>query len=564
MNGGAVVVYAPRLNPTRPASLFREQLVDELEMRMRVGHVVTESDFSKAREAITAASLVIVESGAIRMVIDHGIEASGFWILVLPTADRRDPRSRDWVADVLHASEAIEAPRFIVDSEESRDQVEHVLAHRRHEIVVIPRTLDGADPGGRFDYTDWSLGGAHVESSGTWADTWQDLDGERSDHTDNLRATSWKQPAASKALDRLAVPVNPTMVDQSVSVLGANLNFIQQLTEQLSRGHVREVRAQEWTHLSGPPDPVVAQHLLDTSDTVIAEWIRPNAQWIQEHADFDRRLIVRGHRYEITTEFPNRVDMTRYFAAVVITPWVGRKLVQTYGWPADKIVYIPNYIESNYFEREKLEGAQFTLGVVGIRPGLKRIDLALDLLRELRNHDARYNLRVRSALPFDYINWEKDPGARAQWYETLARVKNDPLLRGAVHFDSPGQDMSSWFRQIGVILSLSDLEGSHVAFAEGIASGALGVARRWPGILGMWPEELVHDTLDSAVRAILDVRSDGVLESRSFALRANPVLDANRVLEAWKTLIGGDLDAARHAFGVVDGELGLYDRHDHR
>ena len=53
-------------------------------------------------------------------------------------------------------------------------------------------------------------------------------------------------------------------------------------------------------------------------------------------------------------------------------------------------------------DRRKLEGARHHLGVIGIVPARKRLDLALDVLEELRREDDRYLLFVKSSMPWDH------------------------------------------------------------------------------------------------------------------------------------------------------------------
>lgn len=344
-----------------------------------------------------------------------------------------------------------------------------------------------------------------------------------------------------------------------VGVIGTKLSFIDELVRDLERYSGAEVTQDAWKYLSGPPSVAKTLKILEQSDVVIGEWARPNNVWIQERVDDATRLIVRAHRYEVTTDFPRQIDMQRYSAGVVIVPWVGRKLVQEFGWPEGKMVYIPNYINSQYFDRPKLPGARYTLGIVGITPSLKRLDLALELLSRLRKEDARYSLRVRGALPPSHINWGRDPEIEAQWSSILYRLENDEWLAGAVHFDSAGRDMGAWLEQIGVILSTSDLEGSHVALAEGIASGALPVVRDWPGARTLWPSEIIHPTIDSAVSWVLQARDREWFEHTTKRLKRQKSLDGRLVLEAWADLLRGDLSAAKERFGPIDWGTDLYE-----
>lgn len=149
-----------------------------------------------------------------------------------------------------------------------------------------------------------------------------------------------------------------------------------------------------------------------------------------------------------------------------------------------------------------------------------------------------------------------------QWGSILHRIETNPLLRNSVHFDRPGRDMASWYQGIGVILSTSDIEGSHVALAEGIASGALPVARRWPGIETLWPEDIIFDDLEAAAQEILRSRDARWRDAQVEVLQKLKCLDQDRVLQAWWDLLNGRIVDAQQAFGPIDWEARRYEKID--
>ncbi len=118
----------------------------------------------------------------------------------------------------------------------------------------------------------------------------------------------------------------------------------------------------------------------------------------------------------------------------------------------------------------------------------KRLDLALDVLEELRRDDDRYQLFVKSGMPWElWWVWQHQE-QRSHYFEAFRRVQRSPLLRGAVVFDDGGPDVPAWLRRIGFVLSTSDDESFHMAPAEGMASRAVPVIRHWPGA------ETIYDT----------------------------------------------------------------------
>ena len=127
-------------------------------------------------------------------------------------------------------------------------------------------------------------------------------------------------------------------------------------------------------------------------------------------------------------------------------------------------------------------------------PSRKRIDLALDVLEELRRDDERYMLYVKSGMPWDHWwIWQK-PEERGHYAAALHRIQRSPLLRGAVVFDEAGRDVPAWLRRVGFVLSTSDDESIHVAPIEGMVSGAVPVIRHWPGAETVYDTRWIHET----------------------------------------------------------------------
>ena len=457
----------------------------------------------------------------------------------------------------------------LTDSELSRYVIETFMSHMRLPVEVIASSAgEKTGPVGAADrkIESWSFLRAKSDPSGSRLQA-PGLSWSRSDEVPlsppsavpgKISLDERELRNNRELISRLFTSHISTDSPLSVGVMGHKLTFIDELAGALAQSTGSKVELDEWKYLSGPSDKKRANRLLEESDVIIGEWARPNNVWIQENAPSDTPLIVRAHRYEVTTDFPRSIDMDRFSAAVVIVPWVGRALVQEFGWPAEKMVYVPNFVSNTYFRRGKLEGANFTLGIAGITPHLKRLDLAFDLLAALREIDPRFNLRVRGGDPTKHPHWATDSAMRDQWSSIQARLRFDPRIRKGVHFDQPGRDMASWFQQIGFILSMSDLEGSHVALAEGTVSGAIPVARRWPGIETLWPENAIFDEMAEAVEYIAQCSDPTVFEKASTRMAKLKSLDSTLVLQAWWHLLNGRVQDAKKVFGPVDWFAPIY------
>lgn len=516
-------------------------------------------DAKRYIERIDPASriVVIAESpgalAAARADLAEDIDIT-YCLLVAPTSFAHwGSLSAEWTAGLDAASR--DHVILLTDSNLARAVVEQQVHGTRADVRVL-QPVESAAPSADVEQ-GWSFQAAAADDRGdvgfsgvAWdfgpAEAGPAPVGNPSVHAEDTLA------ANAHVMRAIVAPRPLAGRPLRVGVLGHKLTFIDELARDLAHASGSSVVLDEWKHLGAPSDAARAKRIVAQSDVVVGEWGRPNNVWIQNHAAPDTRLIVRVHRYEVTTEFPRAIDMNRFDAGVVIVPWVGRALVQKFGWPAEKLVYIPNYVNSEHYRRPKLPGAEFTLGLVGITPDLKRLDLALNLLGRLRERDTRYSLRVRGQLPPEHIHWAKNPKLAEQWGSVLARLRADPNLRNAVHFDEPGRDMARWYESVGVILSTSDLEGSHVALAEGMASGALPVARPWPGIRTLWPSECVFDRIEDAEEWVLRSRDPQWRAEAVSRFAGHPALDQERVLRAWWDLMHGRREQAQAAFGPID------------
>src|SRR5699024_11056081 len=116
---------------------------------------------------------------------------------------------------------------------------------------------------------------------------------------------------------------------------------------------------------------------------------------------------------------------------------------------------IPNVIDCQDFDRPKLEGSAFRLGMLGMVSFGKRPDRALDLLEALISEDDRYSLHIRGKMPWEYEYEWKSGLQRELYLQCFERIREDSLLREHVVFERFGPDVASWLRKIGYVMSPS-------------------------------------------------------------------------------------------------------------
>jgi glycosyltransferase involved in cell wall biosynthesis len=330
-----------------------------------------------------------------------------------------------------------------------------------------------------------------------------------------------------------------------VVIAGHDLKFFTPLLSYLRMQPGLEVRLDQWAAL-GKHDPAASRELAAWADVVVCEWCGPNAVWYSRHKRRGSRLLIRLHRFELRSPYPGQLKIGAVNQVVCVSKHYARLTREYTGWPDTKVATVPNALDIAQLDRPKLDGARFHLGLIGIVPSRKRLDLALDVLEELRREDDRYLLFIKSGMPWEHWWVWQNPAEREHYADALRRVQRSPLLRGAVVFDDAGPDVPAWLRRVGFVLSTSDDESFHVAPAEGMASRAVPVLRHWPGAETIYDMRWIHRGPAEMAAAVLGLagEEDWRAAGDDAHAQAAVAFNLNRVCEAWHGLLTADRDPA--------------------
>jgi glycosyltransferase involved in cell wall biosynthesis len=327
-----------------------------------------------------------------------------------------------------------------------------------------------------------------------------------------------------------------------VVVASHDLKFFTRIQEHLAELPGVELRLDHWEALS-VHDSAASEAMAAWADVVICEWAGPNLVWYSRHKRAGQRLIVRLHRFELDAGWLADVRTEAIDQVVCVSPFYAQLTAARTEWPADRIVVIPNWVDVEQFDRPKLTGAEFTLGMIGISPHRKRPDLGVEILARLRRRDRRYRLAVKSKMPWDYWWIWRKPEERAEAERLFHRLHDDPVVASAVTFDGFGSDVAAWLRRVGWVLSTSDDESFHLAPAEGMASGAVPVLLPWPGADTIYDTRWIHTDPATAADAIHEITVSGRWEEQRHLardqVRASFPLDA--VCDTWARILVEDL-----------------------
>jgi glycosyltransferase involved in cell wall biosynthesis len=307
------------------------------------------------------------------------------------------------------------------------------------------------------------------------------------------------------------------MKNSRILVVGNDLKFLAPIYNYYSHHSSVSVSKYEYEgHVI--PDKSHLASLLPGNDILFCEWGLENISWLSKNKLPEQKLIVRIHRHEFTKKFLHETDWEQVDTIILISPVWMERFIELYPSTRAKCRLIYNQVDCDKYDIEKSDDASHHLGLLGILPKLKAPHLGVEILKKLRRYDKRYLLFIKSRLP-EEVGWLwRNPEERKYYKRFFFRIKWSGIRKSLV-FDPHGDDVTDWFRNIGFILSTSDLEGSHQAIAEGMASGAIPVIRDWPGARKIYPEKYIFRSTVEAADFIRELSASGNLRKEQEAVK---------------------------------------------
>lgn len=293
-----------------------------------------------------------------------------------------------------------------------------------------------------------------------------------------------------------------------VLVSGYDLKFWNNLQKELEKTGLFEFK-QDTTIGNYNHNDQKALELIEWADVLFAEWTLNNAVFFSNNKKPHQKLITRFHLQERLTDFPNKINYKNVDAVVFVGAHIMRESIDKFNIPKEICHVIGNFIDMGKFLLPKLGGSEFNIGIIGVVPARKRLDLVFETLEELLKINNSYRLHIKGPSPTTYPwLWKREN--EKKYYEQLYTRINSSELRNHVVFDPPGNDVNYWLQKIGYILSPSDFESFHVAICEGVSSSALPIVWNWEGADEIYPSFPLVNTPNSAAKFIDMMRKNNV------------------------------------------------------
>lgn len=336
--------------------------------------------------------------------------------------------------------------------------------------------------------------------------------------------------------EQIDIPV--TIKKTKVLIASHDNKFLTEVIKYIKSIKDVEVRFDLWS-TTNKHDLKKSQELLEWADVILCEWAVGPAVFYSNNKKEHQKLLVRLHRFEITTPLPAQIDFDAVDNAIVVSPYLKEFCTKTYGWPKDKITILPQYVNTVNFDRTKINSNsyRYNLGLLGIVPKLKRLDRAVELIEQLRKVDPRYVLHIKSKMPWDIpFVWNKTE-EQDFYFSLFKRINESPLLKNGIVFHQYGNDVADWFRRIGWILSTSEIEGCHTAVAEAMSNGIKPVLFNWKGVEGVYRDLPIFSDVASASSFILEENKNPSFSEESLKEYALSNFDVSLTIEHYKQFI---------------------------
>jgi glycosyltransferase involved in cell wall biosynthesis len=291
-------------------------------------------------------------------------------------------------------------------------------------------------------------------------------------------------------------------------IAGHDLKFIRDAVPSLDEHF--DIRFDEWKGHE-LHDEKQSMALLGWAEYIWCEWLLKNAEWYAAHKRADQRLVVRMHRMELGRSHGERMDIQKVDAVIAVSPLFLERLLERYdNIPRRKARLVFNYVRVTDYRTDWHPDRLYTLGIIGILPSRKGYHRALEILRKLRLKDNRFRLEVFGHHPKE-LPWVARDKTEMAYFQECDRFIEQHGLQTAVHFNGHVDIKHALIeRRVGYVLSLSDsefgfpgFESFHLAVADGFASKAVSLVRRWPGAEYLWPQQFLVDGDEGTTQRIL-------------------------------------------------------------
>lgn len=285
---------------------------------------------------------------------------------------------------------------------------------------------------------------------------------------------------------------------RNLLIIGNDLKFIKNIDKYLINDF--NVKFDEIGLLDNLNTP---EHLklLEWADIILCEWMEIYTIWLSNHIKPHQKFFIRAHRYEITRQYGHKINFKNVTGVITINYFLLELFSNVFSIPREKLFLMDNFIETSIYSKNKTDNYKKNIALVGYVPKLKGYFKALKILSELRKYDD-FNLYLFGK-NWNEIDWVKDSPEQLDYFEKCEDYIKQNNLQDHIIYQG-WVDRSKMFSNIGFVLSVSDIEGSHLSPTEAFADLTISTILNWPGSSYIYPKNMIFDNIDEMISYILE------------------------------------------------------------
>lgn len=222
--------------------------------------------------------------------------------------------------------------------------------------------------------------------------------------------------------------------------------------------------------------------IIDDNQIVWVEWLLTTSCLLSQIENKKFKLICRLHSFEYFYKRNIYIHSTNFLnidKLIVVNDWFKYKLIKKFNIPEEKIITIPilftEYSNKNIDDRKK------NIGVVGINYITnKGFDKILDIYEKIYKIDSSYKLHIKGD---EIKKYSKNPFLSDQESLNLYKLTIEKInifknkypehIIFHKHSNKGGENMDTFYNNIGFILCASIYESFHCAIMEAGSSGCI-------------------------------------------------------------------------------------------
>ena len=281
-------------------------------------------------------------------------------------------------------------------------------------------------------------------------------------------------------------------------IVGNDLKFITPAIKYLKTNYeVKINEIQPDTNLNSSQN----KKLLNWADIIFCEWMESYAEWYSKNVKNNQKLFIRAHKYEIARDFGYKINFNNVTGVITINYFLLELFSNIFSIPREKMFVLNNIIETSHYLKNKTPDYRRNIAVVGYAPNWKGYLRSLEILNNLIKYDD-FKLYLFGKDWYE-IEWIQNDVEQFEYLNTCEEfIKKNNLEK---HIIKQGWiERSEMFSNIGFVLSVSDIEGSHLSPTEAFADLTISALINWPGVSYIYPKEITFKSIEEITDYILN------------------------------------------------------------